>query len=117
MAHWEMFYQNVEEEDSEGKSEAKYEPDIYQLDVRCRGQLVRDSHVESVHHEHGGDGDGHVRLEVLLVEVESCLADDHQAHCGYLNRDMRGDWRQEMTRWTGALHMCCRGGGGRSSAR
>ena len=68
-------------------NETKYQPDINQLDVRCGGQLVRDGHVERVHHEHRGDGDGHVGLKVLLVEVESCLADDHQAHCGYLDRD------------------------------
>ena len=90
MAHWEMFYQNVEEEDSEGKSEAEYQPDINQLDVRGGGQLVGHRHVERVHHQHGGDRDGHVCLKVLLVEVESCLADDHQAQRGDLDRGVLG---------------------------
>ena len=59
VAHREMFYQDVEEEDSEGEGETKYQPDINQLDVRCGGQLVRDGHVESVesvHDKHGRDG-------------------------------------------------------------
>ena len=40
-AHTEMFYQDVEEEDSEGEDETKYQPDINQLDVRCGEELVR----------------------------------------------------------------------------
>ena len=43
-----MFYQNMEEENCEGKCQTEYQPDINQLDVRCGGQLVRDGHVESV---------------------------------------------------------------------
>ena len=68
----------------------QYQPDINQLDVRCGGQLVRDGHVESVHDQHGRDGHGHICLEVLLVEVESCLADDHQAQRGDLDRGVLG---------------------------
>ena len=92
MAHREMFYQDVEEEDSEGEGETKYQPDINQLDVRCGGQLVRDGHVESVHDQHGRDGHGHICLEVLLVEVESCLADDHQAQRGDLDGGVLEGW-------------------------
>ena len=70
VSHWQMFNQNVEEEDSEGQDKAKNEPDINHLDVGGGGQLVGDCHVQRVHHQHGGDGHRDVGLEVLLAEVE-----------------------------------------------
>ena len=40
MSPGQMLPENMEEEDTEGEGETKDEPDIYQLDIGCWGQLV-----------------------------------------------------------------------------
>ena len=76
--------QDVEDEDGEGEGQAEDEPHVDELDVGGGGQLVGDCHVEGVHHQHGCDGHGHVGLEVLLLEVERGLADEHEAEGGHV---------------------------------
>ena len=78
----EVFDEDVKEEDGERQDEAEDEPNINELDVGRRGEFIGDRHVQGVHDQHGGDGHRDVGFEVLLVEVECGLADDHQAECG-----------------------------------
>ena len=77
-----MLDEDVEEKDGERKDEPKDEPNVNKLDVGGRGELIGDRHVQRVHDQHGGDGDWDVSFEVLLVEVECGLTDDHEAECG-----------------------------------
>ena len=70
---WEVFYQYKKDNDNEVKKQPINDPNVNELDCWCLREFRSNRVVESVHYQHGSDGNRNAGLEMLFAKEQGGL--------------------------------------------